>query len=86
MTPGLADRVVMPQMPRHDATHVFQVRGASADTIALDGPAQMVDRVVAVEIVWRHRDVGHATKTNELLEVPGDEPRPLGRNDVRLKS
>src|SRR5262249_32002490 len=77
-------RVVLLHVARHDAPGVLHGQGRlRADAIPLDGPVPALDLAVALRVVRRRAHVRHATDPDELLEVPGDELRPVVRDDPR---
>src|SRR4029453_2284473 len=77
-------RIVMLDVPRHHPPRVLQTQGRlGADTVALDGAVEAFDLAVALGVVRRRLDVRHATDPDELLEVLGDELRPVVRDDPR---
>ena len=56
------------------AAGIFQrQRRLAADAIALEGTMEAFDLAIALGIVRRGLDVGHAADADELLEVLGDE-------------
>src|SRR5438132_10759144 len=62
---------------------VFQRQGhLGADAIALEGAVEAFDLAVALRIVGRGFDMGHAADTDELFEVLGDELRPVIGDDA----
>src|SRR5262249_58237365 len=68
----------------HDAPGVLHGQGRlRADAIPLEGPVPALDLAVALRVVRRRAHVRHATDPDELLEVPGDELRPVVRDDPR---
>ncbi len=79
-----ADGVVMVDVIGHDAAGVVQrQRHLDADAVALEGLVPAFDLAVALRIVRRGSDMGHAADADELLEVLGDELRAVVGDDAR---
>ena len=67
----------------HDAAGIVErQRHLDADAIALEGFVPAFDLAVALRIVGRGLDVGHAGDADELLEVLGDELRAVVGDDA----
>ena len=78
-----ADVVVMGDEVGDDAAGVVErQRDLDADALALEGLVPAFDLAVALRIVGRGPDVGHAGDADELLEVLGDELRAVVGDDA----
>jgi hypothetical protein len=44
------------------------------------------DFAIRLRVIWRSLDVRHARDANKLLEVLGDELRPVVENDSRFNA
>jgi hypothetical protein len=77
-----ADLVVMRNEIGHDSSCVVQAqRGLHSNALPLEGLVPPLLLPIALGIIGRCAHVRHAADPDELLEVLGDELRPVVRND-----
>ena len=60
---------------------VERQRNLGPDALCLDRTVPALDLPIRLRIIWRSLHVRHSRQPNELLEVPGDELRPIVGND-----
>ena len=78
------DLVVVLDVIGDDPSRVFQrQRDLGANALALDRFVEAFELAVALRIIGRSPDLGHAGDANELLEVFGDERRSVVGDDAR---
>src|SRR5208282_1679916 len=76
------DRVVVGHELGNEPSSVFQAqRGLDANAPSFQGLVPPLHLAVALGIVERGSNVSHSTYADELLEVLGDELRPVVRDD-----
>src|ERR1017187_4635020 len=79
------DVVVVLDVALHQTPRIFQRQWRSRpDALSFERFVPPFDLAVRLGIVGRSSDVGHARDPNELLEVLGDELRPVIRDDPWL--
>ena len=67
----------------NDALRVIQrERDQDADALALDGFVEAFDLAVRLRVIGRSSDMGHAHDADELLEILGNELRPIVADDA----
>jgi hypothetical protein len=79
-----AKGVVVFDEPADDAACIVQTQGRTrADALFLEDAMPAFDLAVALWVVRRGLDVGHAAEPNELLEITGDELGAVVGDDPR---
>src|SRR4051794_6926333 len=77
-----ADLVVMRHELCDEPPRVLQAQGGlDADALSFQGLEPTLHLPIALRIVWRCSHMSHPADPDELLEVPGDELRPVVRDD-----
>ena len=80
-----ADGVVMEDIIGHDAAGIIEGQGHEyTDTFAFDGFVPAFNLAVALGIIRRCLDMGHAGDADELFEVLGDELGSVVADDAGL--
>src|SRR5215469_6726262 len=79
-----ANSVVMADVARQQTLRLFdRRRHARSETFPFERLMPALDLAVRLRIEGRSPHMGHAADSNELLEIPSDELRPVVGDDAR---